>query len=66
MTYKLAMRFLILSMALAQVEMVSAQGQRPSPARLEAMKKLDFLVGEWKGEGWNEMVPGQRRTSPIS
>ena len=26
------------------------------------MKKLDFLVGEWKGEGWMEFVPGQRRT----
>src|SRR5262249_879334 len=26
------------------------------------MKKLDFLVGEWKGEGWMELGPGQRRT----
>jgi hypothetical protein len=25
------------------------------------MKKLDFLVGDWKGEGWMEFVPGQRR-----
>jgi len=30
------------------------------------MKKLHFLVGEWKGEGWTEFVPGQRRTSPIN
>jgi hypothetical protein len=29
------------------------------------MKKLSFLVGEWKGEGWTEYAPGQRRTSPI-
>jgi hypothetical protein len=26
------------------------------------MKKLDFLVGEWQGEGWMEIAPGQRRT----
>jgi hypothetical protein len=26
------------------------------------MKKLDFLVGEWKGEGWMEFSPGERRT----
>jgi hypothetical protein len=30
------------------------------------MKKLEFLIGEWKGEGWTEFVPGQRRTSPIT
>jgi hypothetical protein len=26
------------------------------------MKKLDFLVGQWKGEGWMEFAPGERRT----
>jgi hypothetical protein len=34
----------------------STAGQR------EAMKKLEFLVGSWKGEGWMEFIPGQRRT----
>jgi hypothetical protein len=29
----------------------------------EAMKKLSFLTGEWKGESWTEFVPGQRHTS---
>jgi len=29
----------------------------------EAMKKLNFLSGEWKGESWIEFVPGQRSTS---
>jgi hypothetical protein len=43
-----------------------AQEQKPSSTHIEAMKKLNFLVGEWKGEGWNEFVPGQRRTSPIT
>jgi hypothetical protein len=31
-------------------------------AQRDAMKKLDFLVGEWKGEGWMEFAPGQKRT----
>jgi hypothetical protein len=29
----------------------------------EAMKKLSFLAGQWKGESWSEFVPGQRSTS---
>jgi hypothetical protein len=42
---------------------VSSPGQQPAPAaQRDAMKKLDFLVGEWKGEGWMEFAPGQRRT----
>jgi len=26
------------------------------------MKRLDFLVGQWRGEGWMDFGPGQRRT----
>src|SRR5215216_3825309 len=66
MTYKLIKSLLIVSVALAQAGGAAAQGPKPSPAHMEAMKRLDFLVGEWQGEGWNEMVPGQRRTSPIN
>src|SRR5262249_53237052 len=29
----------------------------------EAMKKLGFLTGEWKGESWTEFAPGKRLTS---
>lgn len=36
-----------------------------SPAPTE-MKKLDFLVGKWKGEGWMEMRPGQRQSYTIN
>lgn len=36
--------------------------QAPTANRPEEMKKLDFLVGEWRGEGWIEFGPGQRRT----
>jgi hypothetical protein len=35
--------------------------QTPDPgAHVEAMKKFAFLAGDWKGEGWVEMAPGQR------
>ena len=39
--------------------------QNPQSSQLQEMKKLEFLIGEWKGEGWAEFVPGQRRTSPA-
>ena len=32
------------------------------PAQQEAMKKVGFMVGKWKGEGWVEM-PGTPRTT---
>lgn len=28
----------------------------------EEMGKLDFLIGEWKGEAWMQMGPGKRST----
>jgi len=34
--------------------------EKPSPQQ-EAMKKLDFLIGEWSGEGWMQRGP-QRDT----
>jgi hypothetical protein len=36
--------------------------QAPAGAGSEEMKKLDFLVGQWKGTGWIDFGPGQRRT----
>jgi uncharacterized protein DUF1579 len=44
---------------------IAGQQPQPSAKQLEAMRKLDFLVGEWKGEGWTEMAPGQRKSSPV-
>jgi hypothetical protein len=32
----------------------------PPTAQLEAMAKLRYMVGEWRGSGWFEMQPGQR------
>lgn len=45
---------------------ISALAQNSTSAQLQEMKKLDFLIGEWQGEGWTEFIPGQRRTSPIT
>lgn len=36
-----------------------AQEGAAGAAQREQMKKLDFLVGEWKGEGWARMGPGK-------
>lgn len=32
-------------------------------AQREAMQKVDFLVGQWKGESWTEIIPGHRQRS---
>ncbi len=37
--------------------------QTLSTTNLDEMKKLEFLVGNWQGEGWMEFGPGQRRTA---
>lgn len=62
----LAVIISIVFLTLALGQKSKAQEQKPSAAHIEGMKKLSFLVGEWKGEGWNEFVPGQRRSSPIT
>jgi hypothetical protein len=38
-----------------------AQSPPTAEAQRQAMKKVDFLVGNWQGEGWMEFVPGQRK-----
>lgn len=41
---------------------LSAMAQAPTPTpttQLEAMKKLHFLLGEWRGDGW--AMVGQKR-----
>lgn len=29
----------------------------PSPTRIDAMKKVEFMLGTWNGEGWMQMGP---------
>jgi len=66
MIWRSTIRPLVWILALAFGHDLAGQEPRPSPVQLEAMKKLNFLVGEWKGEGWTEFIPGQRRSSPIA
>jgi hypothetical protein len=42
-----------------------ARPQAPAPPA-EVMKKLDFLVGHWEGEGWMMVGPGQRHTAKVT
>lgn len=47
------MRLTVLILAMAAF---SAAAQQPKPdAQIAAMKKLDYMVGDWQGEGWIEM-----------
>lgn len=39
---------------------ISALAQSAGASSALEMKKLDFLVGDWKGEGWIEMGPSGR------
>jgi hypothetical protein len=59
-------RFLFLAAVLVSLGAGSGSAQPPVATQREAMKKLDFLVGQWKGEGWMEMVPGRRSTFKSS
>jgi hypothetical protein len=52
----------LIAVVVAFVSAGSSPAQPSTAAQRDAMKKLDFLVGEWKGEGWMEFAPGQRRT----
>jgi hypothetical protein len=58
--------FLICIVVLASAQTLSAQTHSPATAQIEAMKKMNFLMGEWKGQGWTEFVPGDRRTASIT
>jgi hypothetical protein len=54
-------RFSWIAMFVLTTGAPSAPGQLPPPsAQQDAMKKLEFLIGQWKGEGWMQ-IAGQRR-----
>jgi len=48
----------MVGVAISLVILSAQVGRGPSPAELEAMKKLDFLVGSWEGEGKMSMPDG--------
>jgi hypothetical protein len=51
---------------LSMFPLISAMAQTQSMSAPPEMKKLDFLVGQWKGEGWMELRPGQRQTATVN
>ncbi len=40
--------------------------QRPAVIKPTEMKKFDWMIGKWQGDGWMEFGPNQRRTSKVS
>ena len=40
--------------------------QTLSTTNLEEMKKLEFLVGNWQGEGWMEFGPNERHKASVT
>ena len=42
-----------------------SQAPTPPEAQVEAIKKLDLWVGEWKGSGWRSSARGQRQEFTI-
>jgi hypothetical protein len=57
---------LALALLLVSPTLLSAQSAPPAPSadRVAAQRRLDFLEGEWSGEGWIQMGP--RRTTFTS
>lgn len=56
------MKKIVIASMLVLFSLASVQAQTPGSEGREAMKKLSFLIGQWKGEGWAQMGPGQRQT----
>ena len=52
-------RVLVLTLCLLVVSVASAQ----APALADEIRKLDFLIGEWKGQGWQLRPDGSRENS---
>lgn len=57
------MRISIVTLLFLCCGTVQAEAPAPPAAQRDAMQKIAFLVGEWRGSGWEEFVPGQRSTS---
>ena len=58
----MSIRLFFVAAIMVSMSAALSLAQPPTVERREAMKKLEFLVGSWKGEGWMEHGPGQRRT----
>jgi len=56
----------ILWIALLCISSVAALAQTPAAGQRVEMKKLDWLVGHWKGTGWMQMGPQGRKEFTIT
>lgn len=56
-----AARRLCLSLLVAATP-IGAQAPRAIPVNVTALGRLDFLLGEWEGDGWILLGRGERRT----
>jgi hypothetical protein len=54
------MKRIIVSLLMLLALPFTLAAQNPAAAQREEMKKLNFMVGEWKGEGWI-ITPGGKR-----
>lgn len=59
------MKKLLAALVLCLSPLAAHAQQAPGSAQKEKMKALDFLAGQWRGEGWAVIGPGQRRTFTI-
>ena len=57
--------FLLSALPLLAASTVSGQAPTPPAVQLEAMKKFDLWVGEWKGSGWASSGRGERQEFTI-
>ena len=50
----------ILALAAAAISLIAQAPTQPPPEHIAAMKKLDFMIGEWHGESWTDMGAGRK------
>lgn len=65
LTFVLICFGLFLNSSFAQEKAKFAMPETYPPAQLAAMKKLDFLVGKWRGKGWVMTYTGKRENFTI-
>ena len=56
----------ILWIAFLGISSVAPLAQTPASGQRAEMKKLDWLVGQWKGAGWMQMGPQGRKEFTIT
>jgi hypothetical protein len=59
MRCKMLLPMLLSALFLLAASPVFSQAPTPPAARLEAMKRFDLWVGEWKGSGWDSRGGGR-------